>query len=203
MTGGLYRATPATTTRPRLVRAQKSLGLAVRRLAGGSLALVDASLADRGIASAITTDGVALAWKSRNVARGYVVIRDEKVIARLPGGSAAFVDRTVVAGRDCRYIVAASDVRRASTEHAVWSMRVHVPLRQLGRSESQVLARESADRLMRTASSSTISWVTFIPQAKSTRRQFRVSTGAGTSSGATGEASTGRRPPIALPRTQR
>jgi len=149
-------------------RSTDKTGIAVLQLANGDHAVVDKSLLRTGAASAATTDTVRLAWAPRKVATGYAVLRDNRLIARLPAGADQYADEAVRPGASYNYVVTPLGVPKTVRNHPVWGMHVNVPAVSAGESGNAAVARQARvdAKAVARASTTTLSWVTFIPQAK-------------------------------------
>lgn len=147
--------------------AKRDQGLRVIDVAGAPF-LADTSLTPLGIATATSADVVQVSWVPRRSALGYTVTRDGVLVANLPADSAYFRDRSVRPGSSYRYTVSPANLTKATKNHPVWSVLVTVPRMLPGESPPKALQRQAAIQTAAAAASptTTLTWVTFIPQAR-------------------------------------
>jgi hypothetical protein len=150
---------------PAKVREQK---LRVIRLADGQAALVDRSMASEGIATATTPDAVDLEWEPSPNASGYVVLRDGVRLATLATGTDHFLDETVEEGHTYKYVVAPAAVVPHTRNHPVWGMGVTVPKVRATETVDDALVRSATHQAIAqsAASTTTLTWLAFIPEAR-------------------------------------
>jgi hypothetical protein len=159
-------AAPAwlATTRKELLQQ----GLSVMADTSGHQAIVDSSLASKGIISAVEPTSVNLSWDAVSTTAAYSVNRDGKPLARLAAGATSFVDTAVTAGSSHRYTV--MPVGQAADDPAArsWSMKVTVPsVNGPGNGLVSSLAQRAAVvTAAGVGATSTLTWETFIPQAR-------------------------------------
>lgn len=140
-------------------------GLRVMRSTSGSEAMVDESLLHRGFLVASGSNFVDLSWDPLSSSTAYVVVRDGQRIANLTAGMSAYRDATVAEGFAYRYnIVPAIAPDNLDPKAEMWSLQVHVP-RENGSSLS-AQAEALAIRAASVADTTTLTWVTFIPEAR-------------------------------------
>ncbi len=143
-------------------------GLRILQINEGRPAIVDTSMLTEGIASATTPGGVDLSWDLNTNATGYTVIRDGQKVAALPAQTHDFRDPAVRPGATYRYTVVPTLSGTATATDRVWSMTTTVPSR-VGRGNA-LAALETQGRAVVSAASAapttTLSWITFIPQAR-------------------------------------
>jgi hypothetical protein len=138
-----------------------SHGLRVKRSTDGGEAIVDESLVRRGFLAASGRGFVDLSWDPASPSTPYVVARDGEPIANLTGGAFAFRDTTVAPGLTYRYTVVPEIPANISLPGAeVWSAQVRTP--EEDGSSLSAQARALAGRAV--AATTTLTWVTFIPE---------------------------------------
>ncbi|UUU23592.1 hypothetical protein [Streptomyces sp. DSM 40750] len=134
----------------------------VMRAASGEAAVVDRSMARRGVTTAAGKGFVELSWKGYAKDARYVVARDGKDIATLGAGVTSFRDTTVKAGAEYAYQVIPLLPKGGAPNSKLYGMKVAVP-----ESGSLTGLRESAVERASTAAvakTSTLTWYGFIPQ---------------------------------------
>ncbi|EKX63265.1 hypothetical protein PV416_31435 [Streptomyces ipomoeae] len=142
----------------------KAQGFGVMRAASGETAVVDTSSAREGITSAAGKGFVELSWKGYTKDARYVVTRDGKDIAQLGPGVQSFRDTDVKAGAEYDYQVVPVIPAGGHPKAKLWGMKVAVP----ASGSLTGLRGEAVERATTaaTAKTSTLSWITFIPQKK-------------------------------------
>ncbi|OEJ96541.1 hypothetical protein [Streptomyces thermolilacinus] len=151
----------ATSAQGRMLAAQ---GFGVMRTASGETAVVDRSSAREGISAAAGKSFVDLSWNGYAKDARYVVSRDGRDIARLAPGVTSFRDTNVTSGADHHYQVAPVLPEGGHPQARLWGVKVSVPASgSLTALRQQAVSRASAAGV---ASTSTLSWITFIPQKK-------------------------------------
>ncbi|RDG39325.1 hypothetical protein [Streptomyces corynorhini] len=139
-------------------------GFGVMRAASGENAVVDRSSAREGITAAVGKSFVELSWKGYAKDARYVVTRDGAEVARLAAGVTSFRDTNVAPGADYHYQVAPVLPEKGAPGTRLWGMKVSVPASgSLTALREQAVSRATAAGVAKT---STLSWVTFIPQKK-------------------------------------
>ncbi|WP_205863230.1 hypothetical protein [Planosporangium thailandense] len=142
--------------------------LAAAKSPTGTLAILDRSMLSQGITSAANTSFVDLSWEAYAKTAQYGISRDGKVIASLAAGVSNFRDTSVVAGTSYRYNVVPLDAD-TDAKARMWSMNVRVPVAPAtGEDSARSLQTQAASevRVMAAASTTTVTWVTFIPQSR-------------------------------------
>ncbi|MFJ2111777.1 MULTISPECIES: hypothetical protein [unclassified Streptomyces] len=147
-------------------RSLKAQGFSVRTASTGQTAVVDSSMADKGIISAATPGFVDISWKPYAADAQYAVVRNDKPIADLPPGVTSFHDTGVMRGITYSYRII-PQLKKNHEGARTWGMQVTVPAAST-RGESELFAmRKSAvsraDAAAR-ASTTTLTWTSFIPQ---------------------------------------
>lgn len=140
----------------------KAEDFGVMRTASGETAVVDSSMAHRGVTTAAGKGFVELSWKGYAKDARYVVARDGKDIATLGAGVTSFRDTTVKAGAEYAYQVIPLLPKGGAPNSKLYGMRVAVP-----QSGSLTGLRESAVERASTAAvakTSTLTWMGWIPQ---------------------------------------
>ncbi|MCA0337877.1 MAG: hypothetical protein LCH66_13615 [Actinobacteria bacterium] len=159
--GMVHREAP--TGKPQEIAARSAHGLSVATSASGESAIIDESLLDYGAVSATGADFVELDWKDIGGATGYTVRRDGNVLATLPAGTSSYRDSAVKRGADYRYQIDSIVEGAGSDQDAgkAWGFRVRIPSKKdLNSLQTTAGAQALAAG---TAATSTVSWVTFIP----------------------------------------
>ena len=145
----------------------RSAGIHVVQAPDGAVAVVDRSLAARGITSATTPSSVDLAWKAFSPSTRYVVTRNGVVVSTTAPGTSTYRDASVVSGR--RYTYTVSPVAAAANAKAPsWGVKTKVPAGPAKGAAAVASMRRQAVVITAAAigSTTTVSWITFIPQAK-------------------------------------
>lgn len=136
----------------------------VMRAASGETAVVDRSSAREGITSAAGKSFAELSWKGYAKDARYVVTRDDKEVARLDAGVTSFRDTNVTPGADYHYRVTPVLPKDGDPQARMWGMKVSIPASgSTAALREQAVARAAAAGVAKT---STLSWITFIPQKK-------------------------------------
>ncbi|MBT2487462.1 hypothetical protein J7E96_02680 [Streptomyces sp. ISL-96] len=139
-------------------------GFSVMRAASGETAVVDRSSAREGITAAAGKSFVDLSWKGYAKDARYVVTRGGKEVARLDAGVTSFRDTNVAPGADYHYQVAPVLPKGGNPQARLWGMKVSVPVSGSPTAlRAQAVSQAAAAGVAKT---STLSWVTFIPQKK-------------------------------------
>ncbi|KPI04372.1 hypothetical protein OK074_4689 [Actinobacteria bacterium OK074] len=141
-------------------------GFGAARTASGQTAVVDRSMADQGIVAAAGPSFVDLSWKGYAKNAKYVVTRNGKEVAAPAAGVRSFRDTAVTPGADYEYVVAPVLGRGGASKARKWGMNVEVPAASAGKTSlvamrDQAVARATAASV---ASTTTLSWMAFIPQ---------------------------------------
>ncbi|MEW2060402.1 hypothetical protein AB0899_06445 [Streptomyces sp. NPDC007002] len=142
--------------------ALESQEFSVMRAASGETAVVDRSR--EGITAAAGKSFTELSWKGYAKEARYVVSRDDKVLARLDVGVTSFRDTNVNARADYHYQVAPVLPKGGTPQSRLWGMKASIPI-----SGSATALREEAvsgAEAAGVAKTSTLSWISFIPQKK-------------------------------------
>lgn len=106
LTAGAYTSAPFSSLLSRQeIRFMASAHVVVGTLADGEAAVIDTSMASRGVASAATVRGVHLAWVPRAGAGGYAVVRDGVLLSRLGARLSTYLDATAQPGQTYDYVV--------------------------------------------------------------------------------------------------
>ncbi|MFJ3438338.1 DUF3238 domain-containing protein [Streptomyces cyaneofuscatus] len=145
-------------------KALDSQQFGVMRAASGETAVVDRSSAREGITAAAGKSFAELSWKGYAKEARYVVSRDGKVIARLDAGVTSFRDTNVETGADYQYQVAPVLPKGGDPQARLWGMKVSIPVS----GSATALREEAVSRAAAAgvAKTSTLSWISFIPQKK-------------------------------------
>ncbi|MET9803390.1 hypothetical protein [Streptomyces sp. NPDC006368] len=139
-------------------------GFGVAQTPSGAAAVVDRSMVQQGITVAYGASFVDLSWKPYKTDARYVVIRDGVPAARLEAGVAAFRDVQVKPGTDYDYQVVPVLPQEGHPDARLWGVKASVPASDsLTGLRKEAASRAAAAAVARTT---TLSWVTFIPQAK-------------------------------------
>lgn len=146
----------------------KSQGFGVLRTASGTTAVVDRSMADQGIVTAAAPTFVDLSWQGYAKDARYVVTRDGKAVASLAPGVSAFHDTSVTPGAGYDYRVAPVLPEGGAPDSHSWGMKVVVPATTGGAATLASLRKQAVARATAAAvaSTTTLTWVTFIPQSR-------------------------------------
>lgn len=140
--------------------------LTVARSSDGTLAIVDRSMLDHGVVAAAGPSFVDLSWTPHSKTTRYGISRDGAIIGKLPVGVTGFRDMSVVSGKTYRYNIVPL-LEAATAESAqMWSMLVRVPVRPSTINGASNPLTLSPVALAAVAPTTTVSWVTFIPQAR-------------------------------------
>ncbi|MGQ0625745.1 MAG: hypothetical protein ACT4PP_14000 [Sporichthyaceae bacterium] len=150
------------------VPAVDAQGLQLLYTSGKQVVLADTSLYGSGVVSAVSTRSINLSWKLQDDVLGYSVYRDDTKIADLESGVSKFRDSSTEAGMSHRYIVAPVVDANSAVTRRVWSMIATKPRKTPRESDIDALMRQAATqtRLAAAASTTTLSWISFIPQAR-------------------------------------
>ncbi|MBW1598656.1 hypothetical protein [Streptomyces sp. JJ38] len=145
-------------------RALEQHGYGVTRTASGETAIVDSSLLDQGLTAAYGPSFVDLSWKAYASDARYEVVRDGVRIADLDAGETAFRDTRVEPGADYDYQVVPVLPEEGHPDARMWGVKASVP----SSGSLSGLRQEAVDRATAAgvAKTTTLSWVTFIPQKK-------------------------------------
>jgi hypothetical protein len=135
--------------------------LRVMRSSSGSEAIVDESLLHRGVLSAIGTSFVDLSWDPLSPTTAYLLVRDGEHLTNLTAGTSSYRDTTAIPGSTHRYdiipILSRSD---SNTNAERWSLQVHTT------PDDTDTATHITSIAARAAATTTLSWITFIPEAR-------------------------------------
>ncbi|MFJ6947375.1 hypothetical protein ACISU4_22460 [Streptomyces wuyuanensis] len=139
-------------------------GFGVAQAPSGAAAVVDRSMVQQGIAVAYGASFVDLSWKPFATDARYVVVRDGVEVASLEAGVAAFRDTQVQPGTDYDYQVVPVLPEQGHPDARLWGVKASVPASgSMAGLRKEAESRAAAAAVARTT---TLSWVTFIPQAK-------------------------------------
>lgn len=139
-------------------------GFAVTEAPSGEMALVDRSMEQQGITAAYGPSFVDLSWRAYAPGARYVVVRDGIQVASLGAGVTAFRDTRVEPGAHYDYQVAPVLEEEGHPQARLWGMKVSVPAAgSLSALRQEAMAQAAAAAVAKTT---TLSWVTFIPQKK-------------------------------------
>jgi len=147
--------------------ASNTEALSVIRTASGQTAVVDRSLADQGITAAAGTNFVDLSWQGYSNRARYLVTRDSREVATLAPGVTAFHDTRVTPGSTYRYSITPATQPQATDPRArAWGMKVAIPSAAENQDTTTALRSQAAARTAaaKAAKTTTLTWVTFIPQ---------------------------------------
>ncbi|MGW1034896.1 hypothetical protein ACWD4Z_22205 [Streptomyces antibioticus] len=139
-------------------------GFGVVRAESGEKAVVDTSMAREGITSASGDGFVELSWRGYTEDARYVITRDGAEVATLAAGVTSYRDTNVRPGTDYAYQVVPLLPKTGGEGARTYGMKVSVP----ASGSAAALRQTAVDRAQAagTASTSTVSWVGFIPQKK-------------------------------------
>jgi hypothetical protein len=156
---------PSSSATGRLLGSQ---GFAVLRTSSGRTAVVDRSMTDQGITTATGTSFVDLSWQGYDRQARYVVSRDGKDIAALDAGVTSFRDTGLRAGSRHSYRIAPILPKGGDTRARAWGMQVSVPTVRKGEDQLSALRRQAVRQATAAAvaRTTTVTWMTFIPQKK-------------------------------------
>ncbi|MER6694180.1 hypothetical protein [Streptomyces minutiscleroticus] len=139
-------------------------GFAVMRADSGETAVVDTSMEQQGVTVAYGDSFVDLSWKAYAPDARYVVLRDGAQVAALDAGVESFRDTQVEPGAEYDYQVVPVLPEEGDARARLWGVKASVPESgSLARLQQQAVAQASAAAAAKTT---TLSWVTFIPQKK-------------------------------------
>ncbi|MBB1260604.1 hypothetical protein [Streptomyces alkaliterrae] len=139
-------------------------GFRVLRAPSGETAVVDSSLAHQGITAAAGTSFVDLSWKGYADNARYAVLRDGREVAKLGAGVTSFRDRRVSPGTQYDYQVLPVLPEGGAKGAKLWGVKVSVPASgSLTGLRGQAASRAQSAKV---ASTTTLSWITFIPQKR-------------------------------------
>ncbi|GGW77905.1 hypothetical protein GCM10010503_64670 [Streptomyces lucensis JCM 4490] len=143
-------------------------GFSVLRASSDRTAVVDRSMTDQGITTATGTSSVDISWKGYDRQARYVVNRDGEDIASLGAGVTSFHDTGLRAGSHHSYRVTPILPKGGNPHSRVWGVQVDVPTVRKGENELSALRREAVRKATAAAvaRTTTVSWMTFIPQKK-------------------------------------
>ncbi len=138
------------------------------RASSDRTAVVDRSMTDQGITTATGTSSVDISWKGYDRQARYVVNRDGEDIASLGAGVTSFHDTGLRAGSHHSYRVTPILPKGGNPHSRVWGVQVDVPTVRKGENELSALRREAVRKATAAAvaRTTTVSWMTFIPQKK-------------------------------------
>lgn len=145
------------------------MGLAITKVQGGKLALVDRSMLEQGIVTEATTSAVKLSWDSYGRSARYIVTRDGKQLASLAPGVSSFQDTSVSKGASHRYGVVPILQHAIESKARTFSMLVQTPsTSHVGASGTKALARQASSRanIAAASASTTLTWTSFIATAR-------------------------------------
>jgi hypothetical protein len=145
-----------------------SQGFAVLRTSSRRSAVVDRSMVDQGITTATGTSFTDISWQGYDRRARYVVSRDGRDIASLGAGVTSFRDTGLRAGSRHVYRVAPVLPRGGDPRARVWGLRVSVPAVRRGEDPLSALRRQAVRQATAAAvaKTTTVTWMTFIPQKK-------------------------------------
>ncbi|MFF8831278.1 hypothetical protein [Streptomyces sp. NPDC015131] len=139
-------------------------GFSVAQASSGTAAVVDRSMVQQGITVAYGASFVDLSWKPYATDARYVVVRDGVEVASLEAGVSAFRDTQVKPGTDYDYQVVPVLPEQGHPDARLWGVKASMPASgSLTDLRDEAKARASAAAV---ASTTTLSWMTFIPQPK-------------------------------------
>ncbi|MFD9465600.1 hypothetical protein [Streptomyces sp. NPDC060027] len=149
-------------------KALKAQGFSVMRAPSGATAVVDRSMADQGITAAAGRSFVDISWKGYARDARYVVTRNEKTVATLAPGASSFHDTSVTPGSVYQYIVTPVLAKGGDAKARKWGMTVAVPSVSPGKTALASMREQAVSRAEAAAAAgtTTLTWVTFIPQKR-------------------------------------
>ncbi|KAL6710126.1 hypothetical protein ACN47E_009917 [Coniothyrium glycines] len=135
--------------------------LRAMRARSGSEAIVDESLMHRGALSATGADFVDLSWDPLSPTTSYMITRDGDALVTLSPGTTSYRDITVTPGSTYRYdIIPVLAETTPNDDIERWSLQVHI-----APSDTNITTHISS-LAARAAPTTTLSWITFIPEAR-------------------------------------
>lgn len=147
-------------------RALDEAGVSIRADRRGAYTVVDRSLARSGFVYTASHDRVVLKWRVDPRSRGYLLVRDGRQVGRVGKGVHRFVDTRVSGGGAYDYSVVPV-VPSGVFDAYRWGARVEVP-DGAGLASASKAAGLKAGAYSRKAlpSTTTVTYLTFIPQSK-------------------------------------
>ncbi|MFJ5841920.1 hypothetical protein ACIQGO_35130 [Streptomyces shenzhenensis] len=144
--------------------AMEAQGFSVMRAASGETAIVDTSMEQQGVIVAYGASFVDLSWKAYAPDARYAVLRDGVQVAALDAGVDSFRDTQVEPGVEYDYQVMPVLPEEGDPRARLWGVKASVPESgSLTEMQQQAAARASTAAAAKTT---TLSWMTFIPQKK-------------------------------------
>ncbi|MET7787307.1 hypothetical protein ACFYSJ_35180 [Streptomyces sp. NPDC005248] len=143
-------------------------GFSVMQTASRQTAVVDRSMADQGIITAAGRKFVDISWQGYSKQARYVVTRDDKKVATLAPGATTFHDAHVTPGSVYHYSIAPVLPEGSNPQASVWGMQVAVPSVAKNGNSLTALRKQAVSRAVvsKAARTTTLSWMTFIPQKR-------------------------------------
>ena len=143
-------------------------GFSVMRTASGQTAVLDRSMADQGITTAAGQNFVDISWQGYSKQARYVVTRDDREVAALAPGVTTFHDTHIAPGSVYHYGIAPVLPEGGNPEARRWGMQVAVPSATKNENPLTALRRQAVSRAVAAsvAKTTTLTWVTFIPQKR-------------------------------------
>ncbi|MFE9648053.1 hypothetical protein ACFYO0_28855 [Streptomyces sp. NPDC006365] len=139
-------------------------GFSVMRAASGATAVVDTSMEGQGVIVAYGATFVDLSWKAYSPDARYVILRDGAQVAALDAGVNSFRDLQVEPGAEYDYQVMPVLPQEGDPQARLWGVKASVPESgSLAEMEQHAATQASTAAAARTT---TLSWITFIPQKK-------------------------------------
>ncbi|WP_107486706.1 hypothetical protein [Streptomyces sp. MUSC 14] len=165
LTANTYRDVTGIDVNSAAGKLLKTQGFSVRTSPAGQTAVVDSSMADKGIISAANPGFVDISWESYAADAQYTVVRDDKPVAVLPPGATSYHDTDVTRGATYSYRII-PQLKKDRSGARTWGMQVTVPAVAKGQSELSAMRKGAALRAdaAAVASTTTLTWTTFIPQ---------------------------------------
>ncbi len=138
--------------------------LSIGRTSGGQAALVNGTLADRGVTSAAAPGAVTLSWKPYTANARYTVVRGETPLTTTKPGQATFTDATATAGTSYQYRII-PQLKGDTSAARTWGLAVTVPKVNHGETEAAAVQRTATAqaKAAKASATTTLTWTTFIP----------------------------------------
>ncbi|ARP71018.1 hypothetical protein LK07_15940 [Streptomyces pluripotens] len=138
--------------------------LNIGRTGGGRAALVNNTLADRGVTSTAAPGVVTLTWKPYAADARYTVVRGETPLTTTKPGQATFKDTTATAGASYQYRII-PQLKGDTSAARTWGLTVAVPKVKHGEAEAAAVQRTAVAqaKAAKASATTTLTWTTFIP----------------------------------------
>ncbi|MGW4665511.1 hypothetical protein [Streptosporangium sandarakinum] len=142
-------------------------------------------------------EAVEISWAAQGNAQGQTIVRDNVKIEDLGPGVDYYQDSKITPGATHQYIVTPASLTKGT--HPVWGMKITVPQAKAGEEKVDTLGRYADIRPSAAAAEgeTTVTWETFIPQAKVDAPPIGCEHGGGYQFGGDNPWLTWYRPPAA------